>query len=174
MPTVSSKTRSDAGRQAYVICPMVEAERDARGGERHRLYRRACAATLSPSIRVEYLHGKMKGKEKNAIMEAFAANEIHVLVSTTVIEVGINVPNATVMMIRRMPSVSVWRSSISSAGASVEEKTSPTASWSTPPAKKDAGKRLDILNKSNDGFYIASEDLKLARSRRPLRRPPER
>ena len=57
-----------------------------------------------------------------------------------------------------MPSVSVWRSSISSVAVSVEEKISPTASWLTPPAKK---KRLDILNKSNDGFYIASEDLKL-------------
>lgn len=60
-----------------------------------------------------------------------------------------------------MPSVSVWRSSISSAAVSVEEKTSPTVSWSTPPAKKTPEKRLDILNKSNDGFYIASEDLKL-------------
>ena len=62
-------------------------------------YTKTLREHLSGDIRVEYLHGKMKAKEKNRLMELFAANEIQVLVSTTVIEVGINVPNATVMMI---------------------------------------------------------------------------
>ena len=58
-----------------------------------------CGKKLPAGITVEYLHGKMKGKEKNQIMERFAFGEIQVLVSTTVVEVGVNVPNATVMMI---------------------------------------------------------------------------
>ena len=72
-----------AGRQAYVICPMVEPS-EMLEAENVIDYTEELRRALSPSIRVEYLHGKMKGKEKNAIMEAFAANEIHVLVSTTV------------------------------------------------------------------------------------------
>ena len=86
------------GHQAYVICPMVE-ESEMIEAENVLDYTKALRKALPPSVTVEYLHGKLKGKEKNAIMERFAAGEIHVLVSTTVIEVGVNVPNATVMMI---------------------------------------------------------------------------
>ena len=82
------------GRQAYVICPMVE-DSEMIEGENVLDYTKVLREKL-PGIRVEYLHGKMKGKEKNAIMEEFAAGAIQVLVSTTVIEVGVNVPNATV------------------------------------------------------------------------------
>ena len=85
------------GRQAYVICPMVE-ESEMIDAENVLDYTKILRQNL-PGIRVEYLHGKMKGKEKNKIMEEFAAGKIQVLVSTTVIEVGVNVPNATVMMI---------------------------------------------------------------------------
>ena len=85
------------GRQAYVICPMVE-ESEMIDAENVLDYTKILRQNL-PGIRVGYLHGKMKGKEKNKIMEEFAAGEIQVLVSTTVIEVGVNVPNATVMMI---------------------------------------------------------------------------
>ena len=84
------------GRQAYVICPMVE-ESEMIEAENVLDYTKDPQRYLL--IYVEYLHGKMKGKEKNQIMEKFAAGEIQVLVSTTVIEVGVNVPNATVMMI---------------------------------------------------------------------------
>lgn len=148
-----------AGRQAYVICPMVEPS-EMLEAENVIDYTEELRRALSPSIRVEYLHGKMKGKEKNAIMEAFAANEIHVLVSTTVIEVGINVPNATVMMIENAERF--WSGAAPSAPRPCRsrKKTSPTVSWSTPPAKRRR-KAAGILNKSNDGFYLASEDLKL-------------
>ena len=78
------------GRQAYVICPMVE-ESEMIDAENVLDYTKILRQNL-PGIRVEYLHGKMKGKEKNKIMEEFAAGEIQVLVSTTVIEVGVNVP----------------------------------------------------------------------------------
>lgn len=88
----------EQGRQAYIICPMVE-ESEAIEAENVVDYTETVRHHLPSRIQVEYLHGKMKAKEKNEIMERFLRNEIQVLVSTTVIEVGVNVPNATVMMI---------------------------------------------------------------------------
>ena len=148
-----------AGRQAYVICPMVEPS-EMLEAENVIDYTEELRRVLSPSIRVEYLHGKMKGKEKNAIMEAFAANEIHVLVSTTVIEVGINVPNATVMMIENAERFGLAQLH-QLRGRVGRGKDQSYCIMVNASGEEDAGKRLDILNKSNDGFYIASEDLKL-------------
>ena len=85
------------GHQAYVICPMVE-ESEMLEAENVLDYTKLLKENL-PGLRIEFLHGRMKAKEKNKIMEAFAAGTIDVLVSTTVVEVGVNVPNATVMMI---------------------------------------------------------------------------
>ncbi len=148
-----------AGRQAYVICPMVEPS-EMLEAENVIDYTEELRHALSPSIRVEYLHGKMKGKEKNAIMEAFAANEIHVLVSTTVIEVGINVPNATVMMIENAERFGLAQLH-QLRGRVGRGKDQSYCIMVNASGEEDVGKRLDILNKSNDGFYIASEDLKL-------------
>ena len=92
------KKQVSLGHQAFVICPMVE-ESDSFGGEDVKSYTKYLKERFPDWIRVEYLHGKMKGSEKDAVMEAFAKNEIQVLVSTTVIEVGIDVPNATVMLV---------------------------------------------------------------------------
>lgn len=113
-----------------------------------------------PGIRVEYLHGKMKGKEKNKIMEAFAAEEIKVLVSTTVIEVGVNVPNATVMMIENaerfgLAQLHQLRGRV---GRGKEQSYCIMVDASGDKAQNE---RLAVLNKSNDGFFIASEDLRL-------------
>lgn len=148
-----------AGRQAYIICPMVEPS-EMLEAENVIDYTEELRRALSPSIRVEYLHGKMKGKEKNAIMEAFATNEIHVLVSTTVIEVGINVPNATVMMIENAERFGLAQLH-QLRGRVGRGKDQSYCIMVNASGEEDAGKRLDILNKSNDGFYIASEDLKL-------------
>ena len=86
------------GRQAYVICPMVE---ESEGADLENVidYAKVLKSNLPGDIKVEYLHGKMKAAEKNSIMERFLGGQIQVLVSTTVIEVGVNVPNASVMMI---------------------------------------------------------------------------
>ena len=86
------------GRQAYVICPMVE-ESEMIEAENVIDYTEQLKEVLPSNISVEYLHGKMKPKEKNDIMERFADGDISVLASTTVVEVGVNVPNATVMMV---------------------------------------------------------------------------
>lgn len=147
------------GRQAYVICPMVE-EREGMEAENVLDYTKKLKDALPEDISVEFLHGKMKPKEKNRIMEEFAAGSIQVLVSTTVVEVGVNVPNATVMMIENAERFGlaqlhqlrgrVGRGEYQSYCIFIQGSQESTTS-----------KRLEILGKSNDGFYIAAEDLKL-------------
>ena len=146
------------GRQAYVICPMVE-ESEMIDAENVLDYTKVLRQNL-PGIRVEYLHGKMKGKEKNKIMEEFAAGEIQVLVSTTVIEVGVNVPNATVMMIENAERFGLAQLHQLRGRVGRGDKQSYCIMVNAS-GNKEKNRRLDVLNKSNDGFYIASEDLKL-------------
>lgn len=146
------------GRQAYVICPMVE-ESEMIDAENVLDYTKILRQNL-PGIRVEYLHGKMKGKEKNKIMEEFAAGEIQVLVSTTVIEVGVNVPNATVMMIENAERFGLAQLHQLRGRVGRGDKQSYCIMVNAS-GNKEKNMRLDVLNKSNDGFYIASEDLKL-------------
>jgi len=146
------------GRQAYVICPMVE-ESEMIEAENVLDYTKVLRQNL-PGIRVEYLHGKMKGKEKNKIMEEFAAGEIQVLVSTTVIEVGVNVPNATVMMIENAERFGLAQLHQLRGRVGRGDKQSYCIMVNAS-GNKEKNRRLDVLNKSNDGFYIASEDLKL-------------
>ena len=146
------------GRQAYVICPMVE-ESEMIDAENVLDYTKILRQNL-PGIRVEYLHGKMKGKEKNKIMEEFAAGEIQVLVSTTVIEVGVNVPNATVMMIENAERFGLAQLHQLRGRVGRGDKQSYCIMVNAS-GYKEKNRRLDVLNKSNDGFYIASEDLKL-------------
>lgn len=148
-----------AGRQAYVICPMVE-ESEMIEAENVLDYTKRIRQKLPETVTVEYLHGKLKGKEKNRIMERFAAGEIQVLVSTTVIEVGVNVPNATVMMIENaerfgLAQLHQLRGRV---GRGKHQSYCIMVNCSDQDGTQE---RLDILNRSNDGFYIASEDLKL-------------
>jgi len=148
-----------AGRQAYVICPMVE-ESEMMEAENVLDYTKLLRQKLPSSIVVEYLHGKMKPKEKNRIMERFAAGEIQVLVSTTVVEVGVNVPNATVMMIENAERFGLAQLH-QLRGRVGREKYQSYCIMVNVSDQDGAQERLEILNHSNDGFYIASEDLKL-------------
>lgn len=149
----------ESGRQAYIICPMVEESENVEA-ENVIEYTEILKANLPGNISVEYLHGKMKPKEKNSIMERFANNKIQVLVSTTVVEVGVNVPNSTVMMIENaerfgLAQLHQLRGRV---GRGKYQSYCILVNGSDSKASK---KRLDTLNKSNDGFFIASEDLKL-------------
>lgn len=147
------------GRQVYVICPMVE-ESEGLEAENVLDYTEKLKEIFPKEIQIQALHGRMKPGVKNQIMEQFASGEIQILVSTTVVEVGVNVPNATVMMIENAERFGlaqlhqlrgrVGRGNYQSycifvQGGQDQEKT----------------KRLEILNKSNDGFAIAAEDLRL-------------
>ncbi len=147
------------GRQAYIICPTVEYS-EAVEGENVIEYAKKLQAILSPAIHVDFLHGRMKAAEKNEKMEAFAENKIQVLVSTTVVEVGVNVPNATVMMVENaerfgLAQLHQLRGRVGRGG------NQSYCIFINGTGKKDASERLEILNRSNDGFFIASEDLKL-------------
>lgn len=149
----------DKGRQAYVICPMVD-ESETIEAENVLEYTEKLREFMTESTEIAYLHGKMKGKEKNEIMERFASAQIDVLVSTTVVEVGVNVPNATVMMIENaerfgLAQLHQLRGRVGRGG---HQSYCILVSGSK---SEETMKRLEILNSSNDGFYIASEDLKL-------------
>ena len=146
------------GRQAYVICPMVE-ESEGMEAENVLDYTEKLRENLSSDIRIEYLHGKMKAKEKNVVMEAFAQGAIQVLVSTTVVEVGVNVPNATVMMVENAERFGLAQ--LHQLRGRVGRGEYQSYCIFVQGNQEQVSKRLEILNKSNDGFYIAGEDLKL-------------
>lgn len=148
----------DAGRQVYIICPMVE-ESESIEAEDVISYTKKLKEYFPPRVQIAYLHGKMKPQEKNRTMEAFARNDIHILVSTTVVEVGVNVPNASVMLIENanrfgLSQLHQLRGRIGRGSAQ------SYCIFMSSSASKPTMDRLEVLNRSNDGFYIASEDLK--------------
>lgn len=147
------------GRQVYVICPQVE-EGEMEDLENVVDYAEKLKSALPPQIRVSYLHGRMRPADKNRIMEEFGAHSIDVLVSTTVIEVGINVPNATVMMVENAERFGLAQLHQLRGRVGRGEYQSYCI-FVSAQEKEETMERLQILNKSNDGFYIASEDLKL-------------
>lgn len=149
----------EKGRQVYIICPMVE-EGELEDVENVLDYTEKLKGLLPPQIQIAYLHGKMRPTEKNRVMEEFSAHNIDVLVSTTVIEVGINVPNATVMMVENADRFGLAQLHQLRGRVGRGEHQSYCI-FVNSNENEDTKKRLDILNHSNDGFHIASEDLKL-------------
>ena len=147
------------GRQCYVICPMVE-ESEAMDAENVLDYAQLLQSEMGDKIRIAALHGRMKQAEKDEIMGAFAKNEIQVLVSTTVIEVGINVPNATVIMVENAERFGLAQLH-QLRGRVGRGRHQSYCIFMSGSKTKETKKRLEILNKSNDGFFIANEDLKL-------------
>lgn len=147
------------GHQAYIICPLVEASEQTEA-ENVTDYVERIRPIFGAQVSIAALHGKMPPKEKNAIMQAFAEGKTQILVSTTVVEVGVNVPNATLIMIedanrfglaqlhqlRGRVGRGKWQSYCILMDKSKEKK------------KTD---RLEVMHKSNDGFFIAQEDLRL-------------
>lgn len=147
------------GRQVYVICPTVEYS-EAVEGENVIEYAEKLKRIMPVSINIEFLHGRMKPAEKNEIMDRFANNQIQILVSTTVVEVGVNVPNATVMMVENAERFGLAQLH-QLRGRVGRGKYQSYCIFINGSGKKEALERLNILCKSNDGFLIANEDLKL-------------
>ena len=149
------------GKQVYVICPMVGAGEEGEDGLENVVdYGEKLKNRLPADICVEILHGKMRPGDKKRVMEAFGAGYVHVLVSTTVIEVGINVPNATVMMIENAERFGLAQLH-QLRGRIGRGKDQSYCIFISGTDKEESMERLKILSRSNDGFYIAREDLKL-------------
>lgn len=147
-----------AGRQAYVVCPLVE--------ESEKIDTKAATelagqlAMLFPQYQVELLHGKMRPKQKNEIMQRFAAGETQILVSTTVIEVGVNVPNATVMVVENAErfGLSQLHQIRGRVGRGCEQSFCILFNQGK---NQETRQRLGIMAKTTDGFEIARKDLEL-------------
>ena len=148
----------DEGRQVYVVCPLVEENEELDLNSVEKLYEEYKKEFKEYNVAI--LHGKMKNKEKDEIMQNFKANNINILISTTVIEVGISVPNATVMVIENadrfgLAALHQLRGRVgrgSAASYCILKSNNKSAI---------ARERLDIMRKSNDGFLIAKKDLEL-------------
>lgn len=147
------------GHQAYIICPMVE-ESESIEAENVVDYANKVRQEMSSEIIIEILHGKMKPTQKNDVMQRFSDGEIHILVSTTVVEVGVNVPNATVMMVENADRFGLAQLHQLRGRVGRGAHQSYCIFVAGNKSSKNI-KRLEILNKTNDGFKIAEEDLKL-------------
>ena len=148
-----------AGHQAFIICPLVE-HSDAVEAEDVTEYTQMLRETFPDDVKIGCLHGRMKAQEKEQVMEDFAQNRTQLLVSTTVIEVGINVPNATVMMVENAERFGLAQ--LHQIRGRVGRGTAQSyCILVNGSGKPEAGKRLEVLQRSNDGFEIAQEDLRM-------------
>jgi ATP-dependent DNA helicase RecG len=173
----------DAGGQVYIVCPAVEEEETlvsesgetltasdlvALGGEVEEkpklkaavAYAKLLSEEVFPEYRSAFVHGKLNGKEKDRIMNTFASGELDILVSTTVIEVGVNVPNATLMIVENAETfgLSALHQLRGRVGRGSRKSYCVLVSDSKTQKAKE---RLGILCKSNDGFAIAQKDLEM-------------
>ncbi len=169
------------GRQVYIVCPTVESTEeleeekdgdilyfDFRDSEREHMpalksaveYERELREKTFPQYRTAFLHGKMSGKEKNAVMSAFSKGAIDILVSTTVIEVGVNVPNATLMVVENAERFGM--SQLHQLRGRVGRGSAKSYCILVSDAKGEkARKRLEIMKTTSDGYTIAKYDLEL-------------
>lgn len=148
------------GHQAYVVCPLIEESEkleDVQSVYRHAEW---LQQSVFPDYKVGVLHGRMPGYEKDEIMDAFRRQEIHVLVTTTVVEVGVDVPNATVMVVEDADRFGLAQ--LHQLRGRVERSEHPCyCVLIADPSTDEARERLRIMTKTNDGFIIAEHDLRL-------------
>ena len=150
-----------AGRQAYIICSMVE-ENDQIPDERKAAveYAKTLREKIFPHLTVACVHGRMKPKEKEKVMSAFAAGEIHILVSTTVVEVGVDGPNATVMLVEDADRFGLSQLH-QLRGRVGRGRHKSYCILVSDNSSEESRARLKVMTRTNDGFQIAEEDLRL-------------
>ena len=152
----------EEGRQAYIVCSKVEEGEDEIGDERKAVaeYADKLQKEIFPDLRIALIHGRMKPKEKESVMAAYAAGEIDILVSTTVIEVGVDVPNASVMVVEDAERFGL--SQLHQLRGRVGRGRHKSYCILISDSKgEEARERLGAMTKTNDGFKIAEEDLRL-------------
>ena len=147
------------GRQGIVVCPMIEENEDTNLSNVTD-YSKFIKDLMPKDLRIGVLHGRMKNAEKNRVMQYFANGDIDILVSTTVIEVGIDVPNATVILIENAErfGLATLHQLRGRVGRGSEESFCILINGSE---SEEENERLNVMLKSDDGFYIADEDLRL-------------
>ncbi|MCR4908165.1 MAG: ATP-dependent DNA helicase RecG [Lachnospiraceae bacterium] len=146
------------GHQSYVICPQVEPS-EMTGLMNVGDYCSDLRSYYADRVRVGFLHGQMKPAEKNSVMDSFASGEIQILVSTTVVEVGVDVPNATVMVVENAERFGL--AALHQLRGRIGRGEDQSYCVFINTSDDSENKRLEILKQSNDGFEIASQDLKL-------------
>ena len=149
----------EEGHQCYVVCPAVE-ENEELNIKSAELWAETLQTAVFPDLKVSLLHGKMKGAEKEAIMGAFSRGESHILVATTVIEVGVDVPNATLMVIEDADRFGLSQLH-QLRGRVGRGKAKSYCILTSHNRNTDTLQRIKAFCKTNDGFRIAEEDLKL-------------
>ena len=149
------------GRQAYVVCPQVS-ENDELPDERKAVteYAKKLQTEIFPDLKVAFVHGKMKPKEKDAVMTAFATRETDILVSTTVIEVGVDVPNAALMVIENAERFGLSQLH-QLRGRVGRGKHQSYCILISDNQNEETKQRLKAMTRTTDGFKIAEEDLRL-------------
>lgn len=155
------KKQVDEGRQAYIVCPLVEEseeeDKDLKAVE--TLYEKCKEETFS-NYRVEYIHGKMRPKEKDEIMERFKNKEIDILISTTVIEVGVDVPNANIMVIENAERFGLAQlHQLRGRVGRGEYKSYCVLKYKGKG--QNTKERMKIMCETNDGFLISQKDLEI-------------
>lgn len=149
------------GRQAYVVCPAVEDGEETDGSLKAAVaYAQTLQTEVFPELRVGLVHGKLKSKEKEMVMTAFAAGNLDILVSTTVIEVGVDVPNAALMVVENADRFGLSQLH-QLRGRVGRGKHHSYCVLVTSTRNQDSRERLRVLSKTSDGFKIAEEDLRL-------------
>lgn len=149
----------DEGRQAYIVCPLVEESEENDLQSVISLYEK-CKTEVFPNYRIEYIHGKMKQKEKDDIMEKFKNGEIDILISTTVIEVGVDVPNSSIMVIEDAQRFGLAQLHQLRGRVGRGEYQSYCI-LKYEGKGKNTRERMKIMTQTNDGFVISQKDLEL-------------
>lgn len=149
----------DEGRQAYIVCPLVEESEENDLQSVISLYEK-CKTEVFPNYRIEYIHGKMKQKEKDDIMERFKNGEIDILISTTVIEVGVDVPNSSIMVIEDAQRFGLAQLHQLRGRVGRGEYQSYCI-LKYEGKGKNTRERMKIMTQTNDGFVISQKDLEL-------------
>lgn len=154
-----AKDEIEKGRQVYIVCPLIEEDEKEQLNSVESIYKKLKDGVFS-DIEVEILHGKMKSSEKDEIIGRFKENKTKVLISTTVIEVGVNVPNASVMIIENAERFGLAQ--LHQLRGRVGRGQYESYCILIANAKSNTTKkRMTIMTESTDGFFISEQDLKI-------------
>jgi len=147
-----------AGRQAYVVCPLIDESEKVEVASAEQTYERLRLGELA-GLRIGLLHGRLPAAEKEAVMDRFRQHELDVLVATTVIEVGVDVPNATIIAILDADRFGIAQ--LHQLRGRVGRGSHPSRCWLVTAEQPDGNPRVEALVRSTDGFELAEVDLEL-------------